>query len=152
MKPSNHCKTILLVEDNLADEELTLMAFARSGIKNPIVVARDGQEALDYLFCEGSYQKRNATELPQVILLDLKLPKLNGLEVLKRIRENALTKHVPIVTLTNSTEGQDLHDAYALGTNAYVQKPVDFSKFSNAVNTLGLFWLCLNECPDGCPA
>lgn len=141
-------KAILLVEDNIADEELTLMAFEKNGIQNPLLVARDGQEALDFLFCTGEYADRDCADLPQVILLDLKLPRISGLEVLQRIRANGQTKHVPVVILTSSREEKDMIDAYDLGTNAYVQKPVDFSEFTQAVKTLGLFWLLLNQWPE----
>lgn len=141
-------KVILLVEDNPVDEELTIMAFEKNNITNDIVVARDGAEALDYLFGTGQYEGRNLNEKPQLVLLDLKLPKVDGLEVLREIRENVQTKHMPVVILTSSKEQQDLIEAYDLGTNAYVRKPVDFTEFANAVNQLGLFWLILNECPD----
>lgn len=141
-------KVILLVEDNPVDEELTIRAFERNNIKNPIVVARDGVEALDYLFGTGKYLNRDINDRPQLVLLDLKLPKVDGLEVLKKIRENDVTKHTPVVILTSSKEQRDIIHAYDLGTNAYVQKPIDFNEFVSAVQQLGLFWLILNEYPE----
>lgn len=141
-------KVILLVEDNPVDEELTIMAFQKHHITNEIVVARDGVEALDYLFGRGAHSGRNTQEQPQLILLDLKLPKLDGLDVLQAIRHDALTHTIPVVVLTSSKEQRDLIEAYNLGTNAYVRKPVDFVEFSEAVKQLGLFWLILNERPD----
>jgi two-component system, response regulator len=130
-------RTILLVEDNPDDEELTLRALQKSNITNPVVVARDGVEALEYLFEKGLR--------PQVMLLDLKLPKLDGLEVLRRVRENPATKLVPIVILTSSVEEQDVLRGYDLGANSYIRKPVDFTQFVEAVRQLGLYWLVLNE-------
>jgi two-component system response regulator len=137
--------TILLVEDNPDDEALTLRALQKSNICNRIVIARDGVEALDYLFGTGSYAGRNTKEQPQVILLDLKLPKLDGFDVLKRLREDARTRLLPVVILTSSKEQQDLANGYGLGANSYVRKPVDFQQFANAVRQLGLYWLVLNE-------
>jgi len=144
----SHQKVILLVEDNPVDEELTIMAFEKNNITNEIVVARDGAEALDYLFATGQYENRDVNEKPQLVLLDLKLPKVDGLEVLQEIRENESLKRIPVVILTSSKEQQDLINAYNLGTNAYVRKPVDFTEFAEAVKQLGLFWLILNECPE----
>lgn len=141
-------KVILLVEDNPIDEELTIMAFEKNKITNTVIVARNGVEALDYLFGTGAYQGRDTTDRPQLVLLDLKLPKINGLEVLQKIRENESTKHTPVVILTSSKEQQDMATAYDLGTNAYVQKPIDFNEFAIAVQQLGLFWLLLNEYPE----
>ncbi len=138
---------ILLVEDNPDDVALTIRAFRRGRIANEVVVARDGVEALDFLFARGSYAQRDAAELPQVVLLDLKLPKLNGLEVLRRIREHPLTKLLPVVILTSSKEEQDRMSGYELGCNSYVQKPVDFVQFTEAAKQLGLYWLVLNEQP-----
>jgi two-component system response regulator len=137
-------RIILLVEDNPKDEELTLRALKKSNILNPIVVARDGVEALDYLFARGAHANRPASALPQVILLDLKLPKLDGLEVLKTLRLDERTKLLPVVILTSSVEEQDLIRGYSLGANSYVRKPVDFVQFSEAVKQLGLYWLVMN--------
>jgi two-component system response regulator len=134
-------KVILLVEDNPVDEELTIMAFEKNNITNEVVVARDGAEALDYLFCRGQYDGRDINDKPQMILLDLKLPKIDGLEVLREIRGNEQTKRIAVVILTSSKEQQDMINAYDLGTNAYVRKPVDFTEFADAVKHLGLFWL-----------
>jgi len=142
----NH-KMILLVEDNPDDEALTLRALNKSKIANKIVVVRDGAEALDYLFCTGAYTDRDPLDLPQVTLLDLKLPKVDGLEVLRRIRAEPRTRMLPVVILTSSKEEQDLVNAYSIGVNSYVRKPVDFSQFVNAIGQLGLYWLVLNEPP-----
>jgi two-component system response regulator len=138
---------ILLVEDNPDDVELTRRALSRNGIINEMVVAHDGAEALDYLFCRGSYAGRDRTEMPAVILLDLKLPKIGGLDVLKQIRENHLTTLLPVVILTSSKEEQDILTSYKLGANSYVRKPIDFIQFTEAVKQLGLYWLLLNEKP-----
>ncbi len=138
-------KTILLVEDNPDDEELTLMAFEQSKIENIVVVVRDGAEALDYLFGTGRHANRDINNMPAVILLDLKLPKIDGLEVLRRLRADERTKFLPVVVLTTSKEDQDLINSYRLGCNSYVRKPVDFTQFINAAEQLGLYWLCLNE-------
>ena len=140
-------KMILLVEDNADDEALTLRALNQSKIANTIVVVRDGAEALDYLFCTGSYADRNPLDLPQVILLDLKLPKIDGLEVLRRLRAEPRTHMLPVVILTSSKEEQDLVNAYSSGANSYVRKPVDFTQFVEAIRQLGLYWLVLNEVP-----
>jgi two-component system response regulator len=140
-------KTILLVEDNPDDEELTLRAFRKNNIKNDVVVVRDGVEALDYLFATGKYAGRDAAELPQVTLLDLNLPKLSGLEVLRRIREHERTRALPVVILTSSREERDLVEGYRLGCNSYVRKPVNFESFVEASRQLGLYWLLLNEVP-----
>ncbi|HSJ89176.1 MAG TPA: response regulator [Anaerolineales bacterium] len=140
-------KMILLVEDNADDEALTLRALNKSKIANTIVVVRDGAEALDYLFCTGSYADRNPLDLPQVILLDLKLPKIDGLEVLRRLRAEPRTHMLPVVILTSSKEEQDLVNAYSSGANSYVRKPVDFTQFVEAIRQLGLYWLVLNEVP-----
>lgn len=138
---------ILLVEDNPDDEQLALRALRRNNISNEIVVARNGVEALDYMFGTGDHAGRNPDLLPQVILLDLKLPKIDGLEVLRRIRANQRTKLAPVVILTSSNEEEDRFRGYDLGANSYVRKPVDFIKFTEAVNQLGLYWLVLNERP-----
>jgi two-component system response regulator len=138
-------KIILLVEDNVGDEALTLRAFKKSGISNEVVVTRDGAEALDYLFCTGPFADRNPAEQPAVILLDLNLPKIGGLEVLERIRGDITTKLIPVVILTSSGEEEDRLNGYANGANSYVRKPVEFSQFAMAVQQLGLYWLILNE-------
>jgi two-component system response regulator len=138
---------ILLVEDNPDDEDLTLRALEQNRIKNAVVVARDGAEALDYLFGTGKYAGRDTNLLPQVVLLDLKLPKIDGLEVLRRLRADNRTKLLPVVILTSSNEEQDKLKGYSLGANSYVRKPVDFIQFTDAVKQLGLFWLLLNERP-----
>ncbi|HKT24233.1 MAG TPA: response regulator [Terriglobales bacterium] len=139
--------TILLVEDNADDEALTLRALRKNNIRNEVVVAHDGVEALDYLFGTGAHTQRDTIPLPQVVLLDLKLPKIDGLEVLERIRANKRTKLLPIVILTSSNEEQDRLRGYDLGANSYVRKPVDFTQFTEAVRNLGLYWLLLNEGP-----
>ena len=138
---------ILLVEDNPDDEALTVRALRKNNIANEIVVARDGVEAVDYLFGTGAYTGRDASRLPQVVLLDLKLPKVDGLEVLRRIRADDRTRLIPVVVLTSSKEERDLVDSYSLGANSYVQKPVDFGEFVEAARQLGLYWLVLNQPP-----
>jgi two-component system response regulator len=138
-------RVILLVEDNRDDEELTLRALAKSKITNPVVVVHDGVEALDWMFRRGAYASRAEHEIPQVVLLDLKLPKIDGLEVLRELRANEATKLVPVVILTSSVEEQDLVRGYGLGANSYIRKPVDFTQFVEAVRQLGLYWLVLNE-------
>jgi two-component system response regulator len=140
-------KVILLVEDNPDDEALTLRALNKNNIKNDVVVARDGAEALDYLFGTGKYAGRDTALMPQVVLLDLKLPKIEGLEVLRRVRADERTKLLPVVILTSSNEDQDRIAGYGLGANSYVRKPVDFSQFLDAARHLGLYWLVLNEAP-----
>ncbi len=136
---------ILLVEDNPDDEALTLRALKKNNILNEVVVARDGVEALDYLFSSGMYAGRDMSVMPQFILLDLKLPKIDGLEVLRRLRAHDRTKLLPVIILTSSKEEQDLINGYSLGANSYIRKPVDFSQFTEAVRQLGLYWLVLNE-------
>jgi two-component system, response regulator len=136
---------ILIVEDNPDDEMLTLRAFRKSGLQNDIVVTRDGAEALDYLFGTGAYAGRDAKDVPHLVLLDLKLPKVDGLEVLERIRSDPRTKLLPVVVLTSSTEQEDLVKSYTLGANSYVRKPVDFNQFLQAIQQLGLYWLVLNQ-------
>ena len=138
---------ILLVEDNADDETLALRALAKHQIRNPIVVARDGKEALDYLFATGVYAGRDLAMMPAVVLLDLKLPKVDGLEVLRQVRADVRTKLLPVVILTSSKEDRDVVEGYSLGANSYVRKPVDFNEFSEAVRQLGLYWLLLNEKP-----
>ncbi|WP_250122795.1 response regulator [Chroococcidiopsis sp. CCMEE 29] len=138
-------KIILLVEDNRDDEELALMAFEQSGIVSEVVVVRDGAEALDYVFGAGRHANRALSEMPTVILLDLKLPKIDGLEVLRRLRAHEQTRFLPVVILTTSKEEQDLINSYSLGCNSYVRKPVDFTEFISTARQLGLYWLRLNE-------
>jgi len=140
-------KIILLVEDNADDEKLTIRALRKNNIANEVVVARNGVEALDFLFGTGDYAGRNLSVMPQVVLLDLKLPKLDGLEVLRRVRADDRTKLLPIVILTSSNEEADRIHGYGLGANSYVRKPVDFNQFSEAACQLGLYWLVLNEPP-----
>jgi two-component system, response regulator len=139
--------SILLVEDNPRDEKLTIRAFNQANIANRIVVARDGADALDYLFGRGQYQGRDVSAFPAVVLLDLKLPKIDGLDVLREIRADARTKLLPVVILTASREEEDRARGYALGVNAFVRKPIAFAEFAEAVKTLGLFWVVLNEGP-----
>jgi len=140
-------KMILLVEDNPDDEALTVRALTKNNIANNLTVVRDGVEALDFLFCRGAYAERNPQEFPEVILLDLKLPKVDGLEVLRQIRANERTSLLPVVVLTSSKEDQDLVKSYSLGANSYIRKPVDFSQFVEAIRQLGMYWLVLNEPP-----
>jgi two-component system response regulator len=140
-------KIILLVEDNPDDVHLTLRSLKKNNISNPVIVARDGVEALDYLFCRGSYAGRDPDHLPVVVLLDIKLPKIDGIEVLKQLRENAQTKLLPVVILTSSREEQDILNGYRFGANSYVRKPVDFVEFNEAIRHLGLYWLLWNEAP-----
>jgi CheY-like chemotaxis protein len=143
---ANH-KVILLVEDNPDDEALAIRALKRHHIGNEIVVAHDGVEALDYLFCTGIYADRDIANKPSVVLLDLKLPRIDGLEVLRRVREDPRTKFLPIVVLTTSSEEGDLLNSYSLGCNSYIRKPVDFVQFSEAIRQLGMYWLLMNEPP-----
>jgi two-component system response regulator len=138
---------ILLVEDNPDDVDLTIRAFAKNNIRNDIVVVNDGAEALDYLFSEGVYAGRDTRKSPSIVLLDLKLPKVDGLEVLRRMRSDPRTKLTPVVVLTSSKEERDITESYELGANSYVRKPVDFSEFVDAARQLGLYWLLLNEPP-----
>jgi len=140
-------KIILLVEDNPDDEALTLRALRKNNILNDVVVARDGVEALDYLFGTGSYAGRDTGNQPQLVLLDLKLPKIDGLEVLRRVRDNETTRTQPVVILTTSNEERDIVASYKLGANSYIRKPVDFEQFMDAVHQLGLYWLVLNVTP-----
>ena len=138
---------ILLVEDNASDEELTLRALKKGNIANKVVVTRDGSAALDYLFARGAHAGRNAKEVPQVILLDLNLPKIGGLEVLRAIRADQRTRLVPVVILTSSREDKDLAGGYESGANSYIVKPVDSTQFADAVRQLGMYWLVLNQQP-----
>jgi CheY-like chemotaxis protein len=138
-------KTILLVEDNADDEELTIRALKINNVTNELVVARDGVEALDYIFGTGAYVGRNIAVQPGLVLLDLKLPKIDGLEVLRRIREDERTRRMPVTVMTSSKEEQDVIKSYNLGANSYIRKPVDFSQFTEAVRQLGMYWLMLNE-------
>jgi two-component system response regulator len=138
---------LLLVEDNPQDLELALRALAKANLANRVHIARDGAEALDYLFCEGEQLGRGMLAGPKVILLDLKLPKVDGLDVLRRIKGDARTKSIPVVVLTSSKEQSDIVESYNLGVNSYIVKPVDFGRFTEAVSTLGLYWLLLNQQP-----
>ncbi len=138
---------ILLVEDNPDDEELTLLALKESNIVNEVAVAHDGAEALDYLFGTGKYAGRDLSHLPQLILLDLQLPKMNGLEVLQRLRADPRTQLIPVVVLTTSSEEEDIVTSYRLGANSYVRKPVEFHRFADAVQQVGMYWLLLNQPP-----
>jgi CheY-like chemotaxis protein len=140
-------KIILLVEDNPDDEALAIRALKRNHISNEIVVAHDGVEALDFMFGTGIYAERDISVKPTVILLDLKLPRVDGIEVLRRLREDERTKLVPVVILTTSSEEQDMLDSYSLGCNSYIRKPVDFIQFSDAIRQLGMYWLLMNEPP-----
>ena len=140
-------KAILLAEDNPDDAELTRLAFAEARIANPLVVARDGVEALDYLFARGAHAGRDPDELPALVLLDLNLPKLDGREVVQAIRAESATQAIPVVALTSSAEPEEVEALYALGVNSYIQKPVDFSRFVWAMKQLGLYWLVLNQGP-----
>ena len=143
----DNANVILLVEDNPDDVELALHALKRNNILNPIKVVRDGQEALDYLFCKGDYEER-AFQPPQLILLDLKLPKVDGIEVLGKIKADDTLKKVPVVILTSSKEEKDIVESYDLGVNSYIRKPVDFDQFVETVRYIGYYWLLLNEAPD----
>jgi two-component system response regulator len=140
-------KIILLVEDNNSDVELTKRALAKNNISNKMVVVEDGEDALEYLFGRGKYAGRDIKDFPAVVLLDLKLPKISGLELLRHIRGNELTKLIPVVILTSSNQEEDVISSYKLGANSYIRKPVDFAQFAEAVRTLGMYWLLLNEPP-----
>jgi two-component system response regulator len=140
-------RIILLVEDNPDDEELTLRALRLGNVANEVAVARDGSEALDYLFCTGIHAGRNPAQMPTVVLLDLKLPKLGGIDVLKRMRADPRTKLIPVVVLTSSSEEEDMVRSYESGANSYVRKPVEFAAFATAVSQLGVYWMLLNQAP-----
>ena len=142
-------KFILLVEDNPDDEALTLRALRKNNISNEVVVARDGVEALDFLFSTGAFAGRDSHEMPALVLLDLKLPKVDGLEVLRRARGNELTRRLPVVVLTSSREEGDISNSYQLGASSYIVKPVDFLKFMEIIRTVGQYWLTMNEPPPG---
>jgi CheY-like chemotaxis protein len=144
-------RPILLVEDNPDDEALTLRAFARNRIENPVIVARDGLDAVNYLFASGRHAGRDTSIMPAVILLDLKLPRIDGLEVLRRIRADSRTALLPVVILTTSRERQDIQEAYRLGANSYIRKPVDFERFLHTVGLLGQYWLGVNELAANAP-
>jgi CheY-like chemotaxis protein len=138
---------LLLVEDNSQDLEMTIRALRQANVRNSIQVARDGAEALEYLFCEGAFANREIADIPKLVLLDLKLPKVDGIEVLRRIKEDPRTRMIPVVMLTSSKEQSDVAETYQLGVNSFIVKPVDFEGFLEAVRTLGLYWLLLNHPP-----
>lgn len=138
---------ILLVEDNPNDVELTLRALKKANISNQIHVVRDGEEATEFIFCEGKFTNRRIEDMPSVILLDLKLPKIDGLDILKRVKSDPRTKSIPVIVLTSSREQKDILESYNLGTNSYIVKPVNFEQFAAAVQQLGLYWLVLNQPP-----
>ena len=140
-------QVILLVEDNPSDIGLTRRALQKSGITNPLVVAEDGQDALDFLFCAGAHSARDVADLPLLVLLDLKLPRVDGLGVLSRIRADPRTRRLPVVILTSSTEEQDIAAGYDLGSNSYIRKPVDFKQFAEVIKQLGMYWLVINQPP-----
>ncbi len=148
MLPNATRNTILLVEDNPDDEALTLRALTKNNVMNEIVVARDGVEALDYLFAEGKYEGRDATQIPALVLLDIQLPKIDGFAVLKRLRAAAHTRYLPVVILTSSSEQEDILLGYGLGANSYIRKPVDFDEFMTTIGQLGPYWLSLNQQPE----
>ena len=140
-------KVILLVEDDSTDEEFTLRALRKANLANEVIIARDGSQALDFLFCAGRYAERDPTQMPAVVLLDLKLRKVGGFDVLKRMRADPRTSAVPVVVLTSSSEDEDMLRSYELGANSYVRKPVEFSAFADAVGQLGIYWVLLNQKP-----
>jgi len=140
-------KNILLIEDNPDDIELTIRAFKKNNLKNEIIVIKDGEKAVDYINCTGEYIERDQNKQPAVILLDLKLPKVDGIEILRQIKTNPKMKVIPVVILTSSLEEKDIENGYSYGANSYIRKPVDFNKFQEAVQYLGIYWLLLNELP-----
>jgi len=139
---------IILVEDNRHDAELTIRALQKSRIANSLLHLKDGEEALDFFFCRGAFSKRSITDFPKVVLLDIKMPKLDGIEVLRQLKENATTRIIPVVLLTSSKEEKDIVEGYQLGVNSYIVKPVDFEGFQKAVADLGLYWLLMNQVPN----
>lgn len=139
---------ILLVEDNPTDAELTIRALKKKNLTNKLVWVKDGAEALDFLFATGEYAERNTEDLPKLVLLDLRMPKVDGLEVLQKIKSDERTKKIPVVVLTSSKEDEDIVKSYKLGVNSYVSKPVEFDEFTKAVSTLGLYWILLNKPPE----
>jgi len=139
---------IILVEDNRHDAELTIRALQKSRIANSLLHLRDGEEALDFFFCRGAFSNRNVADIPKVVLLDIKMPKLDGIEVLRQLKENPTTKIIPVVLLTSSKEEKDIVEGYQLGVNSYIVKPVDFEGFQKAVSDLGLYWLLMNQVPN----
>ena len=143
----NNIVEILLVEDNMGDAELTIRALKKNNLANHLVHLEDGQEALDYIFAEGNYSNRNIENTPKLILLDLKMPKINGIQVLQKIKSDDRTKKIPVIVLTSSKEDPDIEECYLLGANSYVVKPVQFEKFLAAVSEIGLYWLLLNQPP-----
>ncbi len=138
---------IVLVEDNLDDAELTMRALKKNGIANDLIHLKDGEEALNFIFCKGAYEYRNFNEIPKLILLDIKMPKVDGIEVLRQLKSHELTKIIPVVLLTSSKEDKDIIESYKLGVNSYIVKPVDFEGFVKAVSETGLYWLLLNQLP-----
>jgi two-component system response regulator len=142
---------ILLVEDNQEDIDLALHALRREKLANSIFVVRDGEEALDFLFCRGAYAERSFDQPPKLVLLDLKMPKIDGLQVLKKLKGDPRTKSIPVVIMTSSKEERDMIEGYNSGVNSYIQKPVDFEQFRNTVKTLGLYWLVVNQAPVNAP-
>ena len=141
-------KVILLVEDTSSDEKLTLMAFKRCGVANEVVVTRDGAEALDYLFCTGDYAARDPDRPPKLVLLDIKMPKVDGIEVLRQVKENARTRLIPVVVMTSSNEEKDVVESYRLGVNSYIVKPIEFAVFFDTVSKIGLYWVLTNRVPE----
>jgi two-component system response regulator len=144
---SHHEIEILLVEDNFDDAELTIRALTKSNLANKLIHLKDGAEALDFIFGVGAFEGRKTEIVPKVILLDLKLPKVNGMEVLRKIKENSLTEKIPVVVLTSSSQDPDIEHAYTLGANSYIVKPIEFDKFTKAISSLGMYWLALNRHP-----